>query len=81
VKWWSRLMSDVLDWMGRGFGIVLPETFLVVALAIVVTAWFVLSRFYQRCPHCRRVVTRVRVGTIRCRRCDRQYYPGLRHVG
>jgi hypothetical protein len=81
VKWWSRLVSDVLDWMGRGFGLVLPETFIPVALAVVAAAWFLLSRVYQRCPHCRRVVRRVRAGTVRCRHCDRQYYRGLRHVG
>jgi len=77
----SRLLSEVLDWMGRGFGVVLPETFIVGALATVVVVVLVLRRVYQRCPHCRRLTPRVRAGTVRCSRCGRQYYRGLRNVG
>ena len=77
----SRLFSEVLDWLGRGFGIVLPETFIVGALVTVVVAVLILRRVYQRCPHCRRLTHRVRGGTARCTRCGRQYYRGLRNVG
>ena len=80
MKWWSKLVSDVLEWMGRGFGIVLPEAFIVGVLVVVVAAWIVLRRLYQRCPHCRGLVHRARAGTRRCASCGRQYYSGLRNV-
>jgi len=36
------------------------------------------SRYYQRCPHCGRVTSRVYEGWKRCRHCGRQYRKGLR---
>jgi len=77
----TKHVSDALGWLGQGFGTVVPEAFIVAAAAIGVVAWMLLSRRYQRCPHCRRVVRRVRAGSLRCSRCGRQYYHGLRHVG
>ena len=76
----SRLASDVLEWMGRGFKVVIPEAFIVGAAVTVVIAWIILRGIYQRCPHCRRLVQRARAGTRRCARCGRQYYSGLRNV-
>jgi hypothetical protein len=35
-------------------------------------------RFYQRCPHCGRLVRRVARGWKRCQHCGRQYRRGLR---
>ena len=77
----SRLTSDVFEWMGRGFGVVLPPAFIVAALAVLVVAVVILRRVLQRCPHCRRLTQRARAGTVRCTRCGREHYPGLRNVG
>jgi len=35
-------------------------------------------RWYQRCPHCGYVASRVYEGWKRCRHCGRQYRKGLR---
>lgn len=73
--------GEMLAWLSGGFSTVIPETFIVTAALAVVLTWAILRRLYQRCPLCRRVVHRAIAGTRRCRRCGRQYYRGLRHVG
>ena len=73
--------SGVLEWLGHGFQTVIPEAFIIGGALAAVVVWLILRRFYQRCPHCRRPVSRARTGTVRCPRCGRQYYHGLRHVG
>jgi uncharacterized protein with PIN domain len=86
MKWSNTitaLMKDVtgaLAWVGRGFETVIPAAFIATAAVIVAVAWILLSRRYQRCPHCRRLVRRVRAGSLRCPRCGRQYYYGLRYL-
>ena len=51
----------------------------VVGVAVVAGLGFAWGRrYYQRCPHCGRLTTRVYVGWKRCRRCGRQYRKGLR---
>jgi len=41
---------------------------------IVIGAWKIASRKYQRCPHCRRFVPRAVRGWLRCKGCGRQYH-------
>jgi hypothetical protein len=56
-------------------------------LALVSSGWFqaatagvlgvgmvFVTRHFQRCPHCRRMVPRARRGWLRCRTCGRQYH-------
>lgn len=58
-------------------GLPIPPLFLGVAVVVgVALAWG--RRFYQRCPHCGRLASRVDVGWKRCRHCGRQYRKGLR---
>lgn len=58
-------------------GLPIPPLFLGVAVVVgVALAWG--RRFYQRCPHCGRLASRVYVGWKRCRHCGRQYRKGLR---
>jgi ribosomal protein L37AE/L43A len=43
--------------------------------AIVLGASVMLvTRHFQRCPHCGRVVPRAKRGWLRCRTCGRQYH-------
>jgi tRNA(Ile2) C34 agmatinyltransferase TiaS len=51
-----------------------------VALVVVLVSTLV-SRRYQRCPHCGRMVPRAHRGWLRCRSCGRQYHRSvhLRH--
>ncbi|HEV8586173.1 MAG TPA: hypothetical protein VGT02_14495 [Methylomirabilota bacterium] len=42
------------------------------AVALVLVS--LLTRRYQRCPHCRRWVLRAHRGWLRCRTCGRQYH-------
>ena len=72
------LYDAVIDWMARGFQTVVPETFIALGIIVLVVAWLVLHRWIQRCPHCHRFVRRAQSVTLRCRRCGRQYYYGLR---
>jgi Zn finger protein HypA/HybF involved in hydrogenase expression len=76
-----RRLSELLAWLQRGFNTTIPETFAVGAAVLVVIAWWIFARWYQRCPHCRRLVRRASPRTLRCPRCGRQYYEGVRHVG
>lgn len=72
-------MSDAtVDWMARGFHTVIPEVFIAAAIVVVLVGWWVLARWVQRCPHCHRFVRRAYSGSLRCARCGRQYYHGLR---
>jgi rRNA maturation endonuclease Nob1 len=48
--------------------------FQVLAAAGLGGGLMVLTRYMQRCPHCRRVVPRARRGWLRCRTCGRQYH-------
>jgi hypothetical protein len=73
-----RYLSAMLDWLGRGFHTVVPETFIAAGAVVLVVAWVILARLYQRCPHCRRLVRRTYSTHRRCRWCGRQYYVGLR---
>jgi hypothetical protein len=41
--------------------------------ALVLVAVLVLSRYYQRCPHCDRFVARAHRQWVRCPGCGRQY--------
>jgi hypothetical protein len=67
-----------VDWLGRGFHTVIPEMFIVATVVVVLVGWWVLARWLQRCPHCHRFVRRAYSGALRCRRCGRQYYYGVR---
>ena len=71
----------MLAWLDGGFKTSIPETFAFGAAVLVVIAWLILARWYQRCPHCRRFVRRASLRPLRCTRCGRQYYKGVRHVG
>ncbi len=54
---------------------VIPSWMLfVVAAVLILAAYSVTVRYYQRCPHCRRAVRRARRGWLRCPRCGRQYH-------
>jgi hypothetical protein len=45
------------------------------AIAFVgVVAVSFMSRRWQRCPHCHRMVPRAKRGWLRCRNCGRQYH-------
>jgi tRNA(Ile2) C34 agmatinyltransferase TiaS len=48
----------------------LPIGVAAVALAVL----GLVSRRYQRCPHCGRLVPRAHRGWLRCRLCGRQYH-------
>jgi hypothetical protein len=50
----------------------------IVLAVIAIVAYVVLSRRFQRCPHCGSFVRRARRGWIRCRRCGRQYHRSVR---
>jgi len=78
VKTLSTMLDAMADWLGRGFQAVIPEVLIVGAVVFIVVAWWILARWYQRCPHCRRVVRRAHTRSLRCSRCGRQYYYGLR---
>ncbi|MBI3638110.1 MAG: hypothetical protein HY216_18090 [Candidatus Rokubacteria bacterium] len=51
---------------------VLRVVAVLVAVAVAIGAWR-----YQRCPHCRRLVRRARVGWLSCPRCGRSYARGI----
>jgi len=56
---------------------------LLLAIGVGVVALATLglvSRRYQRCPHCRRLVPRAHRGWLRCRTCGRQYHRSV-HLG
>jgi tRNA(Ile2) C34 agmatinyltransferase TiaS len=45
------------------------------AVAVVgVLVVSLVTRRYQRCPHCNRMVPRAHRGWLRCRGCGRQYH-------
>jgi tRNA(Ile2) C34 agmatinyltransferase TiaS len=45
------------------------------AVAVVgVLVVSLVTRRYQRCPHCNRMVLRAHRGWLRCRGCGRQYH-------
>jgi tRNA(Ile2) C34 agmatinyltransferase TiaS len=48
---------------------------------VVVLVSTLVSRRYQRCPHCGHMVPRAHRGWLRCRSCGRQYHRSvhLRH--
>jgi hypothetical protein len=48
--------------------------FQAVSAVVLGAGMMFLSRYFQRCPHCRRLVTRARRGWLRCRTCGRQYH-------
>ena len=78
IKTLSAIFDAVVDWVGRGFQTVIPETFIALGLVVIFLGWWILGRWYQRCPHCHRIVRRARDTTRQCPRCGRQYYYGLR---
>jgi len=78
VKKLFAMYDAVVEWMGRGFHTVVPETFIALGLIVLVVAWWLLGRWLQRCPHCHRLVRRAYSVPLHCRRCGRQYYYGLR---
>ena len=78
MKKLSATFDAVVDWLARGFHTVIPEVFIAVGIAVIVIGWWILGRWYQRCPHCHRFVRRVHRRTLQCPRCGRQYYYGLR---
>ena len=51
--------------------------FLGAAVIIVLGLWG-WRKYYQFCPHCGALASRVYEGWKRCRRCGRQYRRGLR---
>jgi tRNA(Ile2) C34 agmatinyltransferase TiaS len=51
---------------------------LVVVAAVALLLYLLLSRRYQRCPHCGAFVRRARRGWFRCRRCGRQYHRSVK---
>lgn len=51
-----------------------PWMLLFPAILLVLAARSLTLRYYQRCPHCRRLVRRARRGWLRCPRCGRQYH-------
>jgi tRNA(Ile2) C34 agmatinyltransferase TiaS len=51
---------------------------LVVLAVIALVLYLLISRKYQRCPHCGAFVRRARRGWLRCRRCGRQYHRSVR---
>jgi ribosomal protein L37AE/L43A len=54
----------------------IPLSWLQFTLGVLVAVggWSVVSRKYQRCPHCRRFVRRAVRGWLRCKGCGRQYH-------
>jgi len=42
--------------------------------AVALAVLGLVSRRYQRCPHCGRLVARAHRGWLRCRLCGRQYH-------
>ena len=57
-----------MDWLS------LPMVQLGAAIVVGVLAVSLVSRRYQRCPHCNRMVPRAHRGWLRCRGCGRQYH-------
>jgi ribosomal protein L37AE/L43A len=55
-------------------GLVSSGWFQAGAAAVLVAGLMLVSRHYQRCPHCRRMVPRAHRGWLRCRTCGRQYH-------
>jgi tRNA(Ile2) C34 agmatinyltransferase TiaS len=45
-----------------------------VGAIVVIGAWNLVNRRYQRCPHCRKIVPRAVRGWLRCKGCGRQYH-------
>ena len=80
LKTLSAMWTAVVDWLGRGFNTAIPEVFIASGIVGVAIAWWMLARWVQRCPHCHRLVRRAysHSGSLRCSRCGRQYYHGLR---
>jgi tRNA(Ile2) C34 agmatinyltransferase TiaS len=46
------------------------------AIGLIILA--LVTRRYQRCPHCDRMVPRAHRGWLRCRGCGRQYHRSVR---
>lgn len=78
LKKLSAVSDATIDWLGRGFHTVIPEVFIAGGIVTLVIVWWILARWYQRCPHCHRFVRRAYAGSRQCPRCGRQYYYGLR---
>jgi tRNA(Ile2) C34 agmatinyltransferase TiaS len=51
---------------------------LVGVILVAVVSYFLISRKYQRCPHCGTLTPRAVRGWHRCRRCGRQYHRSVR---
>jgi len=64
-----------MDWLSS------PMLQVGAVMVVGVLALSLVSRRYQRCPHCNRLVRRALRGWLRCRGCGRQYHRSvhLRH--
>ena len=57
----------------------IPFNVMLVSVAVVALVLYLLiSRKFQRCPHCGMIVRRAKRGWMRCRRCGRQYHRSVR---